>query len=608
LKTSARNNGGTPFSERSRPAQSGPLRNALTSLVLFLLTLTSQAAIPDLQLPPRPPNAPSTTNLITQLTPLDLPAREHEIIHQFANGNVPQFWRHFASVKISSTTNTLEYFVAPDYLVIGSDEDYFLAPVSPATASAIADRIDCILPTPKMVDDIYAAAPVKMIPTPIPPTPAMTTGPIFARHNETVRRARSQFSQPLGALTGGHKKDVVLTTRLTNAPTKVAIYGWHQTKDAPIQPLYLGHTAAWVDYSHGARFVRRQMLLNGQPATAEAILADPNLCHLLSNEGPFLQTRYTTTNEFNEQITSLSIHPHVRIVINTPPLDTNKPTHLILYALPNGNTIEQTAGRKTQTNEDWHFDIQHIAAQIRFIRHGTTSSASSASRVSSSGGADSNYILAYLENAEKSWPAWRRAFDTNNTLIPQIVQTLRARFSTARQPLTITLTGHSGGGSFTFGYLNGIQNIPDEIERIAFLDSNYAYETAHAEKLVRWLKSSEAHQLTVLAYHDDIALLNGKTFVSANGGTWGRGYAMLADLKKTFAFTIEENPALDLQSQRALNGRIQFLLKENPKKEILHTRQVELNGFIHALRTGTPLESQGYSYFAPRAYEQWIAE
>ena len=49
------------------------------------------------------------------------------------------------------------------------------------------------------------------------------------------------------------------------------------------------------------------------------------------------------------------------------------------------------------------------------------------------------------------------------------------------------------------------------------------------------------------------------------------------------------------------------MLNENPDKAILHTKQVEFNGFIHAMLTGTALENRGYTYFGPRAYEQWIA-
>jgi len=58
----------------------------------------------------------------------------------------------------------------------------------------------------------------------------------------------------------------------------------------------------------------------------------------------------------------------------------------------------------------------------------------------------------------------------------------------------------------------------------------------------------------------------------------------------------------------ALNGRVQFFLKENPDHKVLHTAQVELNGFIHAMLTGTPRENHGYDYLGPRAYGQWIQE
>ena len=47
-----------------------------------------------------------------------------------------------------------------------------------------------MLPTTKMVDDIYANATVKLTPAPIPPSPAMTTVAVFLRHNEIVRAAR----------------------------------------------------------------------------------------------------------------------------------------------------------------------------------------------------------------------------------------------------------------------------------------------------------------------------------------------------------------------------------------------------------------------------------
>jgi hypothetical protein len=109
----------------------------------------------------------------------------------------------------------------------------------------------------------------------------------------------------------------------------------------------------------------------------------------------------------------------------------------------------------------------------------------------------------------------------------------------------------------------------------------------------------------VLAYDDAAALLDGKPFVSAEGGTWGRSHAMLKDLGAQFEFTSRTN-SNGLEQCSALGGRAQFLLKENPDHKIFHTVQVERNGFIHAMVSGTADEGCGYEYFGPRAYTQWI--
>jgi hypothetical protein len=109
----------------------------------------------------------------------------------------------------------------------------------------------------------------------------------------------------------------------------------------------------------------------------------------------------------------------------------------------------------------------------------------------------------------------------------------------------------------------------------------------------------------VLAYDDASALLNGKPFVSTDGGTWGRSHAMLKDVSAQFHFTSRTNSGLETYS--VLGGRVQFLLKENPDRKILHTIQVERNGFIHALVSGTPDENRGYEYFGERAYTNMIS-
>lgn len=555
-------------------------------ILLVGLGVAVSAAAAELALPVRPAGAESGAEFTQRIVPMDVAAREEAIIAEVMRGNVPMFWRRFVEVKLGEATIA----VAPDYVCVGTDDDYFLAPLTAASAQRLADPLGCVLPTRRMVDAIYRAAPLKLTPAPIAPSGAMTTVPVFAAHNATVREQRvavlGEF--PLGTLVAGHKKDVVLTPRLVAAPDKVAIYGWHRPDGSAIQPLYLGHAASWVDYSHGIRLVRQEMTVNGVPTTVNAVLADAKLCTLLSDEGPIMEARYRTMLRGAETTEELNFDGGVRVVLNAPAsLDPKKPVRLILYGVPAGNTIEQTIGRRIAPGEDWHFDIQHIGAQTRWLRARVT---------------DANLVVAYLQCVERSWPTWRKKYADSTQRIVAIVDALRARFPAAK----VVLTGHSAGGSFTFGYLDGVERIPDDIERIAFLDSNYGYDAVkgHDVKLAQWLAASEAHRLVVLAYQDYLALLDGKTFVSEAGGTWGRSQAMLRDLGTKMSFTRSESDGL--QQYTALGGRVEFYLKENPVKAVLHTRQVEWNGFIHAMLTGTALAGKDYAYLGPRVYSDWI--
>ena len=566
---------------------------ATLGLLLLCVSLPAQT----LDLPPRASNALSGAEFTARITPLDLAEREQEVVAQITAGNVPNFLRKLCPVPASSIgegrTNTAILYVTPDYLAIGADDDYFLMPVSPNTGQLIADALHCCLPTPKMADEIYAAAAVKLVPSPIPPTAAMTTVPVFSNHYATVRAQRAEQLQahPLGALVAGHQKDVVISAKLALAPGKVAIYGWHQTNGVPIQPLYLKHTATWVDYSQCTRLVQQKMTVNGRPKTVAEVLADPALAGLLSSEGPIPNPRYQPSNQLeDERSTSFTFDPEVKVRINAPgpaSFTAGKKILLIFYALPNGNTTDQTVGKLMQPGADWHYDIQHIGAQTRFLRDLRQ---------------DRVVVVAYLEAAGKSWPAWRKQH--GDKLIPEVMATVKKLFS-GREVETV-LSGHSGGGSFIFGYLNTVDRIPDDVIRIAFLDSNYAYDPAlgHKDKLVKWLTAPDQHCLCVLAYNDAVALLNGKSFVSAAGGTWGKSHAMQRDLAEGLKFTTQTNA--DFQRFTALAGRVQFILKENPELKIFHTVQVERNGFIHSLVSGTPDEGKGYEYFGPRAYAKWI--
>ena len=239
-------------------------------------------------IPPRQSGMLSGSQFLAEVAALSREAREVRVIEEIAGGNIPGFTRAFVPIEVGAVINDewvdATYYVLPDYLCIGRDDDFVRMPMTPLIAQPIADEFECLLPTRKMVDDIYAQAEVKLAPVPISPaTVDIMLATTFYRHHELIEQQRE--GQPLEALIGGIKKDVVITPQLADHPGKVAIYGWHQLNGVPIQPLYLGHVDWYVDYSHGIRLVRQQMLVNGQVTTVGEVLADPELYVLLSDEG-----------------------------------------------------------------------------------------------------------------------------------------------------------------------------------------------------------------------------------------------------------------------------------------------------------------------------------
>lgn len=301
---------------------------------------------------------------------------------------------------------------------------------------------------------------------------------------------------------------------------------------------------------------------------------------------------FQPTGTFNEQEFQISNQPKdVSIEINAPlNFSVKGKTFLLFYALPNGNSIEWTKGKQLKEGDDWHFDIQHIAAQTRFIR---------------SLDQKNNYIIVYLITQQKSWPTWKRTTTDATKQIKQIVDSVTNIFQSYSPH--VVLNGHSGGGSFIFGYLDAVESIPAHIDRIAFLDSDYGYETEkHAKKLVDWLMQSKKNNLVVFAYNDSVVIYNGKPLVSPTGGTWYRSRLLQKDLSSSFTFTTATDTAFIHHS--ALNGRIQIYLKQNPTGLIYHTVQVERNGFIYSMLSNTKFDKQKhFSYFGERVYSRFIS-
>ena len=273
----------------------------LASACGFCVVPASGAPAQVLDLPPRLGDAPGGAEIAREIRDLDLEFREERIFAEVTRGNVPGWLRELSPVEVAGEIGGRErratFWVTPDYLAVGSEEDFLLMPLSPRTAQRVADRLGCLLPTPRMVDAVWAAADVHLEPSPIPPSPEMTTVPVFEAHGRIVATQWRAVSAPRGSLVSGHKKDVVITTALASLPGRVAIYGWHRLTGDPIQPLYTGHSEDWVDYSHGIRLVLREMTIDGMRRDLPEVLRDRGLAPLLSDEGPVAEARYPTSGE-----------------------------------------------------------------------------------------------------------------------------------------------------------------------------------------------------------------------------------------------------------------------------------------------------------------------
>lgn len=221
---------------------------------------------------------------------LDRDQRERAILEEVLSGNVPRFLRALVPVAVGGLAEDgrrveITVCVSPDYLAVGSNKDFLLVPVQLGTALEVARRFGSVLPTKKLVDAIYAQAAVRLRPQPLAPGREMRSTEYYWRHNELIRKQRSEVGGLLGSLTAGDKKDLVLTKRLAQRPGRVAIYGWHRAEGDPIQPLSTVHGFQYADYSHGVRLVSAIAYLDGRPTFLLDLLADPALAGLLSDEG-----------------------------------------------------------------------------------------------------------------------------------------------------------------------------------------------------------------------------------------------------------------------------------------------------------------------------------
>ena len=228
---------------------------------------------------------------------------EDAIAEAVLEGNIPQELRSFRkivfktpvvdSVEILRKPHKVEIWVLPDYISIGTSNDFVRMPMGPLAAQRIADSLHCILPTTFLVDRIAEVAQGHLNIFPFRPLGSRNSQPIvYQDSNNAINALYDAKGYKFGQFISGLKKDVVLTYKIHTLPgneNRVAIYGWHHPSGKAQQPLHVKHGNFYADYSHGIRLIYRTVKVDGKEYDAKEILESPQMYRLLSNEPMYLK-------------------------------------------------------------------------------------------------------------------------------------------------------------------------------------------------------------------------------------------------------------------------------------------------------------------------------
>lgn len=185
------------------------------------------------------------------------------------------------------------FWAMADYFSIGTWDDFVRVPISLPTAKKLCQMFGWTLPTSKMVDLIWRQADAKLPPMPMGPPKypydeSMMSVQRYVVHNGWVqKRLRRLTLYTKDTLVAGHKKDIVITKKLTSKSGRLGLYGWHRLDGQPIQGpnVSVRHIETYYDYSHGFRPCLSRMMCEGREMDVLDVLSCSHLCCHISSEG-----------------------------------------------------------------------------------------------------------------------------------------------------------------------------------------------------------------------------------------------------------------------------------------------------------------------------------
>jgi hypothetical protein len=224
------------------------------------------------------------------------PEREILFLKEFFSGNVPSWMSQLVKLTITKGDLSITMCVAPDYMSMGSNEDYLRFPLTPIAGVVAANKLGMALPTKSIVDDIYNEASTNGKTIHIPGLNQaagdgmwqMGAG-FYYYHNWKIKEKLTSSDE--GKLIAGHKKDPIISSFCANKPADLDFFGYYS---GPHQPTQTNphHPANFADYSHGIRLIHKQMwVTEGGTRLAGTsdyftLLADPKYAKVLNHGFP----------------------------------------------------------------------------------------------------------------------------------------------------------------------------------------------------------------------------------------------------------------------------------------------------------------------------------
>lgn len=270
-----------------------------------------------LNLPARPENALSGSQFMQDILGVDLEEfktntrqlgslskldRENAIVEQIELGNIPDFLRRPRAIFLKGPKGEeVKAYVMPDYIAVGSNEDFVRLPLTPLMAQALERRYGLALPTKTIVEETYEQADRRVVgPSYTHPgefeenSAYLDSAGFYLRSHRDIQN-QLQGVEP-GTLVSGGKKELVVSPFVSEryvggqADESIAFYGLYDDNGIPIQrsPGHGGEAGyKHTEYALGIRFMSPMIVMKAADGVTTVMkmddaLKDPEVAKIIS--------------------------------------------------------------------------------------------------------------------------------------------------------------------------------------------------------------------------------------------------------------------------------------------------------------------------------------